>query len=85
VLQLSGGTTGTPKVIPRLHPEYWYNARSAARWWGLTSRDRLAFGLPVMHNAGIANAVFGAHSAGAALLLAGPQANELCSPATPQY
>src|SRR5580704_7202272 len=26
VLQLSGGTTGTPKIIPRLHAEYRYNA-----------------------------------------------------------
>ena len=30
VFQLSGGTTGVPKVIPRLHAEYWYNARAYA-------------------------------------------------------
>ncbi len=31
VFQLSGGTTGVPKVIPRLHAEYWYNAVAYAR------------------------------------------------------
>ena len=69
VFQLSGGTTGTPKVIPRLHPEYWYNAVATARWWQLEAEDRLAFGLPVVHNAGVVNALHAAHSVGAALLL----------------
>ncbi|MFJ4770083.1 AMP-binding protein [Streptomyces uncialis] len=77
VLQLSGGTTGTPKVIPRLHPEYWYNGRATASIWGLTASDRLAFGLPIVHNAGIANALFAAHAVGAAILLATPAADSL--------
>ena len=77
VFQLSGGTTGVPKVIPRLHPEYWYNARATAQWWGLTPEDRLAFGLPLVHNAGVANALHAAHSTGAALLLGVPVADRL--------
>lgn len=77
VLQLSGGTTGTPKVIPRLHLEYWYNGSATAKWWDLGPSDRLAFGLPLAHNAAIANALFAAHSVGAALLLATPQADVL--------
>ncbi|MFI0349049.1 AMP-binding protein [Actinomadura sp. 9N407] len=77
VLQLSGGTTGSPKVIPRLHPEYWYNAVATARHWDLTSADRLAFGLPLVHNAGIVNALHAAHSVGAALLLSTPAAGDL--------
>jgi 2,3-dihydroxybenzoate-AMP ligase len=77
VLQLSGGTTGTPKIIPRLHPDYWYNGLAAAQWWGLGPDDRLAFALPIAHNAGIANALLGAHSVGAALLLATPQPDQL--------
>lgn len=77
VLQLSGGTTGTPKVIPRLHPEYWYNAQATSRWWNLGPKDRLAFGLPIVHNAGVANALFAAHSVGAALLLTAPSADRL--------
>ena len=34
VFQLSGGTTGVPKVIPRLHAEYWYNAAGLRRGRG---------------------------------------------------
>jgi 2,3-dihydroxybenzoate-AMP ligase len=77
VFQLSGGTTSTPKVIPRLHPEYWYNAVATARWWDLTAGDRLAYGLPLVHNAGIVNGLHAAHSAGAALLLANPDPGSL--------
>jgi non-ribosomal peptide synthetase component E (peptide arylation enzyme) len=64
-------------VIPRLHPEYWYNAVATARWWRLAAGDRLAFGLPVVHNAGVANALHAAHAVGAALVLATPAADDL--------
>jgi len=77
IFQLSGGTTGIPKVIPRLHEEYWYNGRSTARWWGLDETDRLAFALPLVHNAAIANSLFASHSIGAALVLAVPPADVL--------
>ncbi len=36
--QLSGGTTGVPKVIPRLHAEYWYNAVELRPLVGLDAR-----------------------------------------------
>jgi 2,3-dihydroxybenzoate-AMP ligase len=72
VLQLSGGTTGTPKIIPRLHAEYRYNADLTSRWWGHTESSVLAFGLPLAHNAALTNGLHAAHSAGAALLLATP-------------
>ncbi|WP_236789595.1 (2,3-dihydroxybenzoyl)adenylate synthase [Amycolatopsis sp. GM8] len=69
VFQLSGGTTGVPKVIPRLHAEYWYNAVAYARSWGWTAESRVAHLIPVIHNAGIVCAVHGPHSAGACLVL----------------
>ncbi|HEV2634592.1 MAG TPA: AMP-binding protein [Actinocrinis sp.] len=69
VFQLSGGTTGTPKVIPRLHAEYWYNAQATSTWWGHDHTSVLAVGLPFVHNAGLSNAVHAAHAVGAALLL----------------
>jgi 2,3-dihydroxybenzoate-AMP ligase len=75
VLQLSGGTTGTPKIIPRLHAEYRYNADLTSRWWGHTEQSVLAFGLPLAHNAALANGLHAAHGAGAALLLATPAAD----------
>ena len=74
VLQLSGGTTGTPKIIPRLHAEYRYNADLTSSWWGHTEQSVLAFGLPLAHNAALTNGLHAAHGAGAALLLAPPAA-----------
>jgi 2,3-dihydroxybenzoate-AMP ligase len=72
VFQLSGGTTGVPKVIPRLHAEYWYNAAAYARSWGWSPATRVAHLIPVIHNAGIVCAVHGPHSAGACLVLGTP-------------
>jgi 2,3-dihydroxybenzoate-AMP ligase len=75
VLQLSGGTTGTPKIIPRLHAEYRHNADLTSNWWGHTEQSVLAFGLPLAHNAALTNGVHAAHGVGAALLLATPAAD----------
>jgi 2,3-dihydroxybenzoate-AMP ligase len=72
VFQLSGGTTGVPKVIPRLHAEYWYNAAAYARSWGWSPDSRVAHLIPVIHNAGIVCAVHGPHSTGACLVLGTP-------------
>lgn len=50
VFQLSGGTTGVPKIIPRFQSEYLYNMRSVAAWNKYTSEDVLFFPTPYMHN-----------------------------------
>ncbi|MCW0213069.1 MAG: AMP-binding protein [Pseudonocardia sp.] len=76
VHQLSGGTTGVPKLIPRRHAEYWYNAAEYARSWGWTPRTRVAHLIPIIHNAGIVCAVHGAHSVGACLVLGTPDLDE---------
>ena len=52
--QLSGGTTGVPKIIPRLHSEYLYNMRSVARFKGWTSDDRMLVPMPFTHNLNMA-------------------------------
>lgn len=70
--QLSGGTTGVPKLIPRLHAEYWYNARSFAEASGWTESTRAAHLIPIIHNAGITCALHSVHSAGGTLVLATP-------------
>ncbi|MEB3023143.1 (2,3-dihydroxybenzoyl)adenylate synthase [[Mycobacterium] crassicus] len=72
VFQLSGGTTGVPKVIPRLQAEYWYNATSYADWLGWDGTERVAFVGPLMHNAGIICGLHGPHAAGATLVLGSP-------------
>jgi 2,3-dihydroxybenzoate-AMP ligase len=69
VMQLSGGTSGTPKLIPRLHAEYWYNGKATATRWGVTPEDRMAHVIPIVHNAGMHGALWPAHSTGATLVL----------------
>jgi 2,3-dihydroxybenzoate-AMP ligase len=69
ILQLSGGTTGTPKAIPRLHAEYWYYGRATGERFGFGPGDRVAHFMPIMHNSGIHLSLFGTHSAGATLVL----------------
>jgi 2,3-dihydroxybenzoate-AMP ligase len=70
--QLSGGTTGVPKIIPRLHAEYWYNGRAFAEasGWGLDTRT--AHLIPIIHNAGISCALHPVHAAGGTLVLTTP-------------
>ncbi len=77
VFQLSGGTTGTPKVIPRLHAEYWFNAREYARRLGWTEAARVAYIGPVVHNAGIICGVHGPHSVGASAILGPPDVEQV--------
>jgi non-ribosomal peptide synthetase component E (peptide arylation enzyme) len=69
LLQVSGGTSGTPKLIPHLHCSYWYYGRATAQRWGYGPGDRVAMFLPVFHNSGLHAGVFAAHSAGATLVL----------------
>jgi 2,3-dihydroxybenzoate-AMP ligase len=47
---LSGGTTGMPKMVPRTHADYLYNARESAGATGLTSDSRILIALPAAHN-----------------------------------
>ena len=72
VFQLSGGTTGVPKVIPRIHAEYWDNARLYAERLDWTPESRIAHLIPLTHNAGVSCALHAAHAVGAALVLADP-------------
>lgn len=51
--QLSGGTTGVPKIIPRFHGEYLGYAAAWADRLELTDEDVLLWSLPVAHNAGM--------------------------------
>jgi 2,3-dihydroxybenzoate-AMP ligase len=70
VFQLSGGTTGLPKVAPRLHEEYAYNAYAWASRLGWGPGTVALYPLPIMHNAGISVALQPALLSGATLVLA---------------
>jgi len=48
--QLSGGTTGVPKVIPRSHNDYTYNTHAIARHNSIHEDARLLVCLPIAHN-----------------------------------
>jgi yersiniabactin salicyl-AMP ligase len=50
LLLLSGGTTGTPKLIARTHADYAYNARAMAEASGLDRRSVYLAALPIAHN-----------------------------------
>ncbi|MDA8371028.1 MAG: (2,3-dihydroxybenzoyl)adenylate synthase [Nocardiopsaceae bacterium] len=49
-LQLSGGTTGLPKLIPRTHDDYLYSVRASADICGLTPATVYLGALPIVHN-----------------------------------
>lgn len=48
--QLSGGTTGTPKLIPRTHNDYLYSVRASANICGLIHSSVFLSTLPLAHN-----------------------------------
>jgi 2,3-dihydroxybenzoate-AMP ligase len=50
IFQLSGGTTGIPKLIPRTHNDYAYNSKTAAPVCGVTQDSVLLLALPIAHN-----------------------------------
>ncbi len=50
VFQLSGGTTGIPKLIPRTHNDYAFNSKMAVSVCGVRDGDVLLDVLPIAHN-----------------------------------
>ena len=50
VFQLSGGTTGIPKLIPRTHNDYIYNSKIASAVTGVGAAEVFLDVLPLAHN-----------------------------------
>lgn len=50
IFQLSGGTTGIPKLIPRTNNDYAYNSKIAAEVAGVEAGSVLLLVLPIAHN-----------------------------------
>jgi mycobactin salicyl-AMP ligase len=66
VLLVSGGTTGAPKLIPRTHDDYVYNATASAALCRFTAEDVYLVALPAAHNFPLAcPGLLGAISVGA--------------------
>jgi 2,3-dihydroxybenzoate-AMP ligase len=75
VFQLSGGTTGLPKVIPRTHNDYLYNTLESAVASNFNSESVLLVSVPIAHNFPLAcPGIQGAIFLGAKVVLAsGPE------------
>jgi non-ribosomal peptide synthetase component E (peptide arylation enzyme) len=56
--QLSGGSTGTPKIIPRFHGEYLGQANGIVGRYLLESADIAIWPLPLIHNAAMVMVIF---------------------------
>lgn len=70
LLLVSGGTTGAPKLIPRTHDDYYYNATASAELCEMTSADVYLAVLPAAHNFPLScPGMLGALSVGAATVL----------------
>ncbi|SER06971.1 (2,3-dihydroxybenzoyl)adenylate synthase [Actinokineospora terrae] len=70
-LQLSGGSTGVPKLIPRIHDDYLYSVRESAEICGLGPSSVYLVALPVAHNFPMSSpGVLGALHAGSRIVLA---------------
>ncbi|MBX5492221.1 MAG: AMP-binding protein [Chloroflexi bacterium] len=54
VFQLSGGTTGVPKLIPRTHNDYIYNSKMAAQVTGVGPESCVLIVVPIAHNLALA-------------------------------
>ncbi|WP_261560044.1 (2,3-dihydroxybenzoyl)adenylate synthase [Frankia tisae] len=68
---LSGGTTGIPKLIPRTHDDYRYNARTCAQLCGFDESTVYLAALPVAHNFALAcPGILGTFAVGGTVVLA---------------
>lgn len=69
-LQISGGSTGLPKLIPRTHDDYIYSFRASAEICGLGQDSVFMAALPVAHNFTMSSpGVFGTLHAGGRVVL----------------
>jgi 2,3-dihydroxybenzoate-AMP ligase len=80
-LQLSGGSTGLPKLIPRTHDEYLYTLHRSAELCGLGPASVYLAALPVAHNYPLSSpGIMGALHAGARVVLAPDPSPSTCFP-----
>lgn len=69
--QLSGGSTGTPKLIPRTHNDYFFSVRRSAEICQFTSSTHYLCALPCAHNFPMSSpGAFGAFHVGGCVVMA---------------
>ncbi|ALN86003.1 (2,3-dihydroxybenzoyl)adenylate synthase [Lysobacter capsici] len=78
-LQLSGGSTGVPKLIPRTHDDYFYSVRASAEICGLGPDCVYLCALPAAHNFPMSSpGALGVFHAGGCVVLARQADPESC-------
>ncbi|WGK57713.1 (2,3-dihydroxybenzoyl)adenylate synthase [Pantoea sp. SS70] len=79
--QLSGGSTGTPKLIPRTHNDYYYSIRASDEICQVTADTRYLIALPAPHNFAMSSpGSLGVFYAGGQVILAADPSATLCFP-----
>ncbi|GAB3214060.1 (2,3-dihydroxybenzoyl)adenylate synthase [Marinactinospora thermotolerans] len=77
--QLSGGTTGLPKLIPRTHDDYLYSVRASAEICRLSPETVYLAALPMTHNFPMSSPGFlGVLHAGGTVVLAPDPSPDTC-------
>ncbi|MBL8264409.1 MAG: AMP-binding protein [Xanthomonadaceae bacterium] len=70
LLQLSGGSTGIPKLIPRTHDDYLYSIRESARICAIDEQTVFLCALPASHNFTMSSpGIFGVLGAGGCVVM----------------
>lgn len=84
--QLSGGSTGTPKLIPRTHNDYYYSIRRSNEICGISAQTRYLNALPAAHNFAMSSpGSLGIFMAGGCVVLAHDPSATLCFPLIEQH
>ncbi|WZH36581.1 MAG: AMP-binding protein [Microbacterium enclense] len=80
-LQLSGGTTGGPKLIPRTHDDYLYSVRESATICGLDENSVMLVALPASHNFTMSSpGILGAFAVGASIVMCSAPSPDIAFP-----
>ncbi|MBV8044817.1 (2,3-dihydroxybenzoyl)adenylate synthase EntE [Pluralibacter sp.] len=84
--QLSGGSTGTPKLIPRTHNDYYYSIRRSNEICAFSPDTRYLCALPAAHNYPMSSpGALGVFLAGGRVVLASDPSATLCFPLIEQH
>ena len=79
LFQLSGGTTGVPKIIPRTHNDYQYNTKVCAARFDYDQDTRLVVPVPLTHNAPLSFMTLPTHLSGGTVVITAPKPEEIIS------